>query len=567
MVHCPACSRPNRPAAQFCVGCGTRLDRSASGGAPSRSSGGEAPVFEARQTNILRLPTETPRTPPPQAPDAPRSTSPLRLPDEPRRSSTGLSGTDSGRLRSGRAEERRNASESDGIFVDRRREGSTPYTGVERRGPGDRRRSGGTFEGGGRGSRDTQDPDDPARARRSSDEAAEDALVLKPGVPARPICIVCSNCDRVTRKKTPYCEHCGRPLANVDGTVFLSYRWSGGRTPSGDRAIYALVTVRPAVRFLSSPPARNLGMLIDMSTSDGKGDPRQRMQAFQEILEHAIDELGPQDTLSVCFFGRRPYLFLTAERVEDKKATRRLLQKKMESLDLGDGRYLAEAMEQVCREVRRNLSPDRVNRVIVITDGAISDREATLQTCELEADVGISFSAMTLGSGSYVDFLAQLSATGHGKCYPDVDTRHVPEILSQELMTVRATFTTQVEMFVHVAPDWMVSRAFKISPVIIDLGRKFVDERTFSIKMIDLQLYEDQTILLELKPLGNGTGRSTLALCELVCDFPRDDVINMSFLLPVQVPDPQLGLTQESDEVLPTVRMIMDVFGQNGLGS
>lgn len=391
-------------------------------------------------------------------------------------------------------------------------------------------------------------------------------LELKPGVPTRPIGIVCKSCDRVTRKKTPYCDHCGRPLANVDGTVTLSYRWSGGETPSGERAIYALVTVRPSIRFLSSPPARNAGILIDMSTPEARSDARNRLETVQQILENAIDELGPQDTLSVCFFGRRPYLFLTAERIEDKKATKRLLQKKMESLDLGEGRYLADAMEQVCREVRRNFSPDKVNRVIVITDGAISDRDATLQTCELEADAGVGFSAMTLGNGPFVDFLAQLSATGHGKCYPDVDIRHVPEILSQELMTVRATFTTQVEMFVHVDPGWAVSRAFKISPVIIDLGRKFADERTFSIKMIDLQLYEDQTLMLELKPVGPVPARTTLALCELVCDFPRDDIINMSFHLPVQVPDPELALVQESDEVLGTVRMIMKVFGQHGLG-
>ena len=391
-------------------------------------------------------------------------------------------------------------------------------------------------------------------------------LELKPGVPTRPIGIVCKSCDRVTRKKSPYCDHCGRPLANVEGTVMLSCRWSGGVTPAGERAIYALVTVRPSVRFLSSPPARNVGILIDMSTPEARVDARQRQKTVQQILENAIDELDPQDTLSVGFFGRRSYLFLTAERIEDKKATRRLLQKKMEALDLGEGRFLADAMEQVCREVRRNFSPDKVNRVIVITDGAISDRDETLQTCELEADAGIGFSAMTLGKGPFVDFLAELSAKGHGKCYPDVDMRHVPEILSQELMTVRATFTTQVEMFVHVDPGWAVSRAFKISPVIIDLGRKFADERTFSIKMIDLQLYEDQTLMLELTPVGPVSSRTTLALCELVCDFPRDDIINMSFHLPIQVPQPEVAMSQESDDVLKTVRMIMNVFGQHGLG-
>lgn len=389
---------------------------------------------------------------------------------------------------------------------------------------------------------------------------------LRVGVPSRPIGILCKSCDRATRKKSPYCDHCGRPLTNVDGAVRLTCRWSAGVTPAGERAVYAIVTVKPSIRFLSSAPSRNLGLLVDMSATDGKGDARQRLSTKQQILELAVEELGPSDTLSVCFFGRRPYLFLTAERVEDKKATRRLLQKKMETLDLGEGRYLAEALEQVCREVRRNFSPDKVNRVVVITDGPIADLDETLKACEIEAEGGIGFSTMSVGNGSFVDVLAQLSAVGHGQCYPDVDLRHVPEILSQELMNVRATFTTQVEMFVHVDPSWAVSRVFKISPVIVDLGRKFADEQTFSIKMIDLQLYEDQTLLFEFSPVDTSALRPVLGLCEVVCDFPRDDIINMSFALPVQVPEPHLALHQRNEEVLATVEMIMNVFGQYGLG-
>jgi hypothetical protein len=503
--------------------------------------------------------------------------------------------TDSGGLRRPESERRqtdagRRAADQDGSPGDRRRGEPADYGGVDRR-QGDRRggEAGGDrrkamFDSGVRRAaprpsesprdsrelRDSRD-DDPSRTSVIQGSAAPRPVgvndtVLETGVPTRPIAILCKSCDRVTRKKSPYCEHCGRPLTNLEGTVMMSCKWSGGQTPAGERAIYALVTVRPSIRFLSSAPARNLGILIDMSTPDGRADAGHRLKMVRRILEHAIDELGPTDTLSVCFFGRRPYLFLTAERIEDKKAAKRLLQKKMESLDLGDGRFLGEAIEQVCREVRRNFSPDKVNRVIIITDGGCSDRDEALRACELEAEAGIGFSTITLGDGPYVEFLAQLSATGHGKCYPDVDYRHVPEILSQELMTVRATFTTQVELFIHVDPGWAVSRVFKISPVIVDLGRKYADERNFSIKMADLQLYDDQTLMFEISPVSVVSHRNTLALCEVVCDFPRDDVMNMSFSLPIQVHHPQSALLEENEEVLKQVRMIMAVFGQHGLG-
>lgn len=394
--------------------------------------------------------------------------------------------------------------------------------------------------------------------------ATTDSVVVA-GVPSRPIGMLCKHCEQVTRKKSPYCAHCGRPLPNVEGTVQLSCKWSGGQTPAHEPAIYALVTVRPTIRFLSSPPGRNLGLLVDMSTPEARGDASNRNKMVRRILDNVIDELTPTDTLSVCFFGRRPYLLLTAESMADKRATKRLLQTKMDSLDLGEGRYLTEAIEQVCREVRRNFSPDKVNRVIIVTDGACSDYVEALQACEVAAEGGIGFSIMTLGEGTYVEQLTDLSAHGQGKCYPVIDYRHIPEILSQELMTMRATFTTQVEMFVHIDPGWAITRVFKISPVIMDLGSNFGDELTLAIKLNDLQLYDDQTLMLELSPVSVVPHRRTLALCELVCDFPREDITNMSFTHEIQVAYPQAALLQDNPEVLKTVNMIMSVFGQRGI--
>ena len=391
--------------------------------------------------------------------------------------------------------------------------------------------------------------------------------VLHPGVPGRPLAIVCKSCQKVTRKKTQYCDFCGRPLPNLEGSVILNCRWSGGRTPDGTPAVYLTCTVRPSIRFLSGTPLRNLGFLIDMSSQRRESDAAARIRNVRRILEHVVDELTPSDFLTVAFFGRRPYLLVAGERIDDSKSVRRLLQKKIDSIDLGEGRFLADGIEQVGREVRRNFSQEKINRVIIVTDGPCLDPEKALQACRYETEGGVNFSVITLHEGPWNDFLEDLAHAGNGKAYPGIETRHIPEILSQELMTVRPTYTTQVEIFFHVDPGWSVTRAFKISPLIVDLGARTTDRRVISVKLTDLQIYEDQTLLLELCPVSVDPKRRTLALAELVCDFPKDEVTNMSFTLPMQVQSPQDACQQENEDVLQTVRMIMAVFGRKTTGA
>lgn len=382
---------------------------------------------------------------------------------------------------------------------------------------------------------------------------------LAGSVNSRQIAMLCKECQKVTRKRSPYCEHCGRPLPNLEGSVLLTCRWSGGRNVAGEPAIYALCTVKPSIRFLSGTPARNLGFLIDGSVlRDGRGDSG-RAKMVRKFLEHVVDEMSASDHLTVAFYGARPYLLVAGERIEDKKSAKKLIQKKLEALDLGEGRFLYEGIEQVCREVRRNLSQEKVNRVIILSDGPIQDPEESLRACEYEAEAGIGFSTLTLDEADSKN-MQDLAHAGNGKCYPNVELRHIPEILSQELMTVRATFTTKVELFVHVDSGWALSRVFETSPVIHDLGRFSERARPIVLPLSDLQLYDDQTLLFELLPVSADPQRTTIAQFDLVCDFPHDDVTNMTFSLPLKIGALQEAWTKQDEEMLGFVSMLFKVF-------
>jgi hypothetical protein len=413
-----------------------------------------------------------------------------------------------------------------------------------------------------RNPRDTVTKMNPSVKRPPSPDVEDHAQESIGSVPERVIAMLCKECQQVTRSLSPFCQHCGRPLTNLQGSVQLQVRWSGGKQSRGEPAVYALVSARPSIRFLSGAPQRNLGFLIDGAVLWGAGSRRdtERSQLVRRFLDHVVDEMSPQDHLTIGFYGLRTYLLVAGERIEDKRAAKRLIERKLEGLEVGEGSVLCEGIEQTWKEVKRNLSQDRVNRIIVLTDSPVSDPDEALRACSYAKEHGVSFSTLTLEHGDN-EFMQQLARAGDGKCYPNVEFRHIPEILSQELMTVRATFTTNAEMYAHAAPGWEVSRVFKTNPVVTDLTESLSNPSRACLKLADLQLYDEQSLLFELVPVAASPDRTVIARVEVICDFPHDDVTNMTFSVPVTVGRPHEAFATQDRDVLKMVNLLTAVFG------
>ena len=92
---------------------------------------------------------------------------------------------------------------------------------------------------------------------------------------------------------------------------------------------------------------------------------------------------------------------------------------------------MALGMRAAIDEVKKNLSPDRLNRVLVLTDGQTYEETACIELAEKNRDQ-ISFSTMGVGVEFNEKLLQRIAQDSNGKYHFIGDPAEIPQIFEDE---------------------------------------------------------------------------------------------------------------------------------------
>jgi len=183
-------------------------------------------------------------------------------------------------------------------------------------------------------------------------------------------------------------------------------------------------------------------------------------------------------------------------------------------------------------------SSDRLNRVLVLTDGQTYEETACIDLVEKNRDQ-ISFSTMGVGVEFNEKLLQRLAQDSNGKYHFIGDPAEIPGIFEDELEGLRAVTLRNGRIEVTLSQGVQVREAFRASPEIYVLGTPMVGEdRKIAYEIGDLQAGVPGSVLLTLvlpprKPgqvrilQSNfhyeipGAGEAT-ASCDLAVDYTLD---------------------------------------------
>jgi Ca-activated chloride channel family protein len=237
----------------------------------------------------------------------------------------------------------------------------------------------------------------------------------------------------------------------MKATYSLSQSLIAGATPS---------TVDLIVSFKAEEETRNkvprlplnLSVVIDRSGSMAGAPLKNAIQAAQRLVEY----LTPEDFLSVVIYDDTPETILQHQQVQDKAAIRSLIGK----VKAGGCTNLSGGWLMGCDNVKSQQSAERINRVLLLTDGqanvGITDSQVLINTARQQAEQGII--TTTLGFGTYFneDLLIGMANAAGGNFYfiqsPD-DATDVFRIELESLTSVVAqnlTVTLQPEDSVQI---------------------------------------------------------------------------------------------------------------------
>lgn len=238
----------------------------------------------------------------------------------------------------------------------------------------------------------------------------------------------------------------------------------------------------------------NLGVVIDRS---GSMYDERRLEFVVEAVKFLADNLNDQDKISIVAFADKAKVIITPEAARDKAAVKREIDD-IDLLEIGGGTQMALGMRAAIDEVKKNLSPDRLNRVLVLTDGQTYEETACIDLVEKNRGE-ISFSTMGVGVEFNEKLLQRLAQDSNGKYHFIGDPAEIPGIFEDELEGLRAVTVRNGRIEVTLSQGVQVREAFRASPEIYVLGTPLVgDDRKIGYEIGDLQAGVPGSVLLTL---------------------------------------------------------------------
>src|SRR5262245_36405440 len=186
--------------------------------------------------------------------------------------------------------------------------------------------------------------------------------------------------------------------------------------PLGEsQVIYLLADIFPDPRAEERQKQHESKMNLTLVLDNSNSMNGPRLEKVKVAAHQIIDQMSPEDILSVVNFNDRAEVVIPATPVKDKAALKARISMTAASGSTEIFKGLAEGVAQN----RRYLGPRLVNHVLLLTDGnTYGDQDRSVELARQVSKEGMSISAMGLGhewNDKFLDALA--SATGGTSAY------------------------------------------------------------------------------------------------------------------------------------------------------
>ena len=242
---------------------------------------------------------------------------------------------------------------------------------------------------------------------------------------------------------------CGQPLC-LHGMVSVNQDWLG---ESSQTLLRVALNTSIDPSELSAKPL-DLVLVVDTS---GSMAADQRLNYVKQGMELLIDGLSEGDRLGL----------VTYHSVGEIKAglgefAPESMKELVQGLSANGGTNIYEGMQLGMTMALQNLSPERQTRVILLSDGNITEGPGAEQVTELsERYVGDGIGLTTIGVGDNfnVELMRGLAESGAGNFYYVEDPSAVTEVFSEELSYFVTPIALGLEIEVQSDPSFALGKA------------------------------------------------------------------------------------------------------------
>ena len=240
----------------------------------------------------------------------------------------------------------------------------------------------------------------------------------------------------------------------------------------------------------------NVALVLDKSGSMSGS----KLARAKEATCWAIRRLGRRDIVSVVIYDSTVQVLVPATKLTDKEAVCR----KIGGIESGGSTALFAGVSKGAAELRKFIDRNRVNRVILLSDGLANVGPQTPGALgELGASLvkeGISVSTLGLGLDYNEDLMAQLARRSDGNHLFIEKAEDLAKIFDYEFQHVLSVVAQEVTIQIKISPD--------IRPVRV-LGRRAqINGQQVVVQLNQLYAEQEKYVMLELELPATRAGQT-----------------------------------------------------------
>ncbi len=306
----------------------------------------------------------------------------------------------------------------------------------------------------------------------------------------------------------------------MKSNIKFNWRTNKASFPANSVSLaYVLLEAVPIVEKQNSRQPLNLALVLDRSGSM-KGT---KIENVRKAVNAIIEQLTEQDILSVVLFNEEVELLIPAQSVSNKAE----LKKKIDQITHGGGTMISKGFRIGLDELQSFRSEDRINRMILLTDGqTYGDEDQCCQLAQEAARQNIAVTALGVGDEWYEDMIDAIAQYSSGKSDYIAQPEDILSFFNEEVETFRDTVFQNATLTLRLSDGVVPKRVFRVTPMISNLGFAPISEHDIILNLKELTTNVGQRILVELMLPARPEGDFRLAQAELCFDIPQEGVLD-----------------------------------------
>jgi len=277
--------------------------------------------------------------------------------------------------------------------------------------------------------------------------------------------------------------------------------------------VYVYVEIKAAEGVIDVKAPLNISLVLDKSGSM-EGD---KIRNLRQAAQNVVDMLDEGDYVSIIAFSDQVYTIAPSTLAVDKAK----LQKQIGRIRDGGGTAMSGGMRRGLTELEKNLSADRLNRMLLLTDGQTFGDEDQCQ--ELGTEMGtksVVIQALGLGEDWNEDLLDQVAEASGGKADFIETPDEISAYFQQAVQRMQATVVQNAQLVLRLVNGVVPRQVWRVVPIIENLGYRPLSDEDVQVDLGEVDKDQGVALLVELLVAPRPEGKFRIAQTEVNYDVP-----------------------------------------------